>query len=97
MEELHGAAQTLSSSSGNPPLEVPAELLSYIDDGGNPDVFLSDSVKAAVESNQAVCGKVKAFIEFRNKLMHKMESNGYGDVIQAYKLARGEEIAREKK
>jgi hypothetical protein len=45
--------------------EVPAELLRYVDEGGNPDVFTAQTFTRANRGNQLAKGKVKALSDLR--------------------------------
>jgi hypothetical protein len=91
LKQLHDVAPALTQAGSVSPLEVPMELLQYVDDGGNPDVFLADAVKAAVEANQAARGKVEGFREFRRKLLEGLEKGGYPDDVAAYASMREED------
>ena len=86
---MHSAAQLAGKEHS--PVEVPVELLKYVDEGGNPDVFLIESIKSAVMSNQNARGKSIAFREFREKLLAELESNGFENFVAQYKEAVGEE------
>ncbi len=61
MAELGG----LSSHREALAVDVPVELLRYIDEGGNPDAFTSEIFNRANRSNQLAKGKVEAFGAFR--------------------------------
>jgi hypothetical protein len=62
LSALHAAAASLRRLPGGAlPVEVPAELLSYLDDGGNPDVFLVDVMRSCQAAAQAGKGKVEGF------------------------------------
>ena len=43
------------------PYEIPVELLTYVDEGGNPDAFIVDVIRSAAAANEAAKGKVEAF------------------------------------
>ena len=60
LKSLHSAGSALLGPSQRP-LELPVELLRYVDDGGNPDTFIKDTITSAVAANQAVKGKADAF------------------------------------
>jgi len=60
LKSLHSTAAPLVRSPGQP-YEVPLELLQYLDDGGNPDIFMKDVMRSVVAANQASKGKVLAF------------------------------------
>jgi hypothetical protein len=48
-------------SRNDAPYEVPVELLTYIDEGGNPDAFIIDAIRSAAAANESAKGKVEAF------------------------------------
>lgn len=56
---------TLSSQREALAVEVPVELLKYIDEGGNPDVFTAEVFELANRANQLAKGKVEALANFR--------------------------------
>lgn len=55
----------LASHRGGLAVDIPVELLRYVDEGGNPDVFTSEIFQRANRSNQLAKGKVEAFAAFR--------------------------------
>ncbi len=61
MTELGGLASHREALA----VDVPVELLRYVDEGGNPDAFTSEIFQRANRSNQLVKGKVEAFASFR--------------------------------
>lgn len=56
VEGLH----TLSTQRGAVDLQVPVELLRYLDDGGNPDAFTTEVFSRAHADNQQAKGRVDA-------------------------------------
>lgn len=52
--------RTLSTQRGAVDLQVPAELLRYLDDGGNPDAFTTEVFSRAHADNQQAKGRVDA-------------------------------------
>ncbi len=46
-------------------VEVPVELLQYVDGGGNPDAFTADVFHRANRGNQLAKGRVQALRGFR--------------------------------
>ncbi len=61
MGELGGLAEQRESLAA----EVPVELLKYIDEGGNPDVFTAEAFRRAHRGNQLAKGRVQAFAQLR--------------------------------
>jgi hypothetical protein len=51
------------------PIEIPMELLTHLDDGGNPDSFIIDLFTACRSNNQIAKGKVESFKQLRSKLI----------------------------
>jgi mediator of RNA polymerase II transcription subunit 10 len=47
---------------------VPPELLAYVDNGRNPDIYTREFVEGARRSNQLMKGKIEAFASFRDVL-----------------------------
>ena len=46
-------------------VDVPVELLQYVDGGGNPDAFTADVFRRANRGNQLAKGRVQALAGFR--------------------------------
>lgn len=57
---LHSSAADLTRGAGER-YEVPVELVRYVDDGGNPDVWMAVAMRSTVAANQSSKGKVTAF------------------------------------
>jgi hypothetical protein len=56
-------------------LKVPLNMLRYMDDGGIPDAYTSETFKAALADNQASKGKVQAINQLRSELMEQLEKH----------------------
>ncbi|KAI1653183.1 mediator complex, subunit Med10 [Daldinia decipiens] len=57
-----------------PPLpRVPPELVEYVENGRNPDIYTREFVEAVRRGNQLMRGKQAAFASFRNVLAAEME------------------------
>lgn len=52
--------------------EVPAELIQYVDNGRNPDIYTREFVELARKSNQIMKGKIEAYAQFRDVLASEM-------------------------
>ena len=61
MSELGGLAEQRGSLA----VEVPVELLKYVDEGGNPDAFTAEVFRRANRGNQLARGRVQAFARLR--------------------------------
>ena len=51
---------------------MPPELLQYVDQGRNPDIYTREFVELARRGNQLMRGKEKAFEAFRDCLAREM-------------------------
>jgi mediator of RNA polymerase II transcription subunit 10 len=74
-KQLHASLQkvhnTAASPASNLPL-VPPELITYVDNGRNPDIYTREFVEGARRSNQLMKGKMEAFHSFRDVLAQEM-------------------------
>ncbi|SCU98131.1 LADA_0H10770g1_1 [Lachancea dasiensis] len=52
--------------------QIPIEVLQYIEDGRNPDVYTRDFVEAIRRSNQYQRAKMNGVKQLRDKLAHKI-------------------------
>lgn len=71
---LSASLQALhATTSGNASLpSVPPELLEYVENGRNPDIYTREFVELVRRGNQLMRGKMHAFGEFRNVLAREM-------------------------
>ncbi|KAL4515806.1 hypothetical protein Ndes2526A_g00510 [Nannochloris sp. 'desiccata'] len=86
LQSLHTAGMALLGRNGAP-YEVPVELLTYIDDGGNPDAFIIDLIRSAAVANEAAKGKVEAFRTLEEGLLEDIQSQ-FPEIIADYKALR---------
>jgi mediator of RNA polymerase II transcription subunit 10 len=54
---------------------IPPELIGYIDNGRNPDIYTREFVELARRGNQLMKGKMDAFSSFRDVLAEEMENS----------------------
>ncbi|KAL7950868.1 transcription factor subunit Med10 of mediator complex domain-containing protein [Trichoderma barbatum] len=82
-EVLSNEIKTLTTSLQNvhtaasPPNHlpsVPPELLEYVENGRNPDIYTREFVELVRRGNQLMRGKVNAFASFRDVLAEQMAS-----------------------
>ncbi|KAA8568750.1 hypothetical protein EYC84_007744 [Monilinia fructicola] len=52
---------------------VPTEILHYVDNGRNPDIYTREFVELARKNNQLMRGKMQAFGSFRDVIAGEME------------------------
>jgi len=51
---------------------IPPELIQYVDNGRNPDIYTREFVELARRGNQLMKGKITAFADFRDVLAGEM-------------------------
>lgn len=72
---LSQALQTVHRTSTTRTLpQVPPELVTYVDNGRNPDVYTREFVELVRRGNQLMAGKERAFAAFRDVLAAEIES-----------------------
>ncbi|RWA08722.1 hypothetical protein EKO27_g6358, partial [Xylaria grammica] len=54
--------------------QVPPELVQYVDNGRNPDVYTREFVELVRRGNQLMRGKQSAFASFRDVLAGEIEN-----------------------
>lgn len=67
LKELHN----VSSVETLP--EIPPELIGYVENGRNPDIYTREFVETVRRGNQLLAGKENAFASFRDVLAGEME------------------------
>ncbi|KOS19270.1 Mediator of RNA polymerase II transcription subunit 10 [Escovopsis weberi] len=67
LQKLHASA-----SPPNALPSVPPELLEYVENGRNPDIYTREFVELVRRGNQLVRGKRRAFASFRDVLAEQM-------------------------
>lgn len=88
LEDLRSLKQ-LSEPMSN---RIPIDLLRYVDEGGNPDLYTKEMFKAAVRDNQLVKGKVTAVKSLYDSILTEVEALN-PDATEDYKrmMAHGKE------
>jgi len=76
IETLSKDLQTLHSTASSPSLTttIPPEILDYVDQGRNPDIYTREFVELARRANQILKGKAEAFADFRDILADTMRT-----------------------
>jgi mediator of RNA polymerase II transcription subunit 10 len=67
--------QKVHATASNPNSQLPAippELIQYVDNGRNPDIYTREFVELARRGNQLMKGKQDAFASFRDVLAGEM-------------------------
>lgn len=72
IHQLTTSLSTLSTSSSSLPIGLPPEIIDYIDQGRNPDIYTRELVEAVQRSNQYLKGKSEAFAGFRDMLAEEI-------------------------
>ncbi|KAH0528589.1 hypothetical protein TsFJ059_003429 [Trichoderma semiorbis] len=77
--EIKNLSDSLQSvhTAASPPNHlpsVPPELLEYVENGRNPDIYTREFVELVRRGNQLMRGKVNAFASFRDVLAEQMAS-----------------------
>ncbi|KAH8149652.1 uncharacterized protein LAJ45_06283 [Morchella importuna] len=56
-----------------PDVAVPREVIQYIEDGRNPDIYTREFVEIVVKQNQFMKGKMEAYRDFRDVLAEQIK------------------------
>ncbi|KAH7049225.1 mediator complex, subunit Med10 [Macrophomina phaseolina] len=69
---LLGNLLQLSREAGHLSLQIPPEIIGYVEDGRNPDIYTRQFAELIQKNNQKLKGKSEAFAQFRDILAQKM-------------------------
>jgi len=81
--------ETLRSSID---IEIPYQVLDYIDKGSNPELYTHDLFEQCIEKNEATKGKIEAFETFRNALVEEISST-FPNEYKEYLKIKGDGMA----
>ena len=70
--QLSTSLSALSLASESLPTNLPPEIIEYIDQGRNPDIYNRELVEAVQRNNQYLKGKSEAFAGFRDMLAEEI-------------------------
>lgn len=70
-------------------VNVPVDVLKYIDSEQSPVLYTRDSMKSALAKNEEVNGKINEFKQFRDILLDEFKKN-FTDDYEAYMRTRNE-------
>jgi mediator of RNA polymerase II transcription subunit 10 len=59
---------TLAESAPNLPIFIPPEVIDYVQEARNPDIYTREFVEVTMRNNQKLKGKTEAFAQFREIL-----------------------------
>ena len=69
---LSSSLQLLSSTAPHISLPVPPEVLEYVEQGRNPDIYTREFVETVQKSNEYLKGKSRAWRDFRDVLAQEI-------------------------
>ncbi|PSS18611.1 hypothetical protein M430DRAFT_121260 [Amorphotheca resinae ATCC 22711] len=75
IKQLHKSLQRVHATASSPTAalpSIPPELIQYVDNGRNPDIYTREFVELARRGNQLMKGKMTAFADFRDVLAGEM-------------------------
>lgn len=67
-KQLNESLSELTKSSSAVSTQIPPEIIEYVDQGRNPDIYTREFVELVQSSNQELKGKCEAFASFRDIL-----------------------------
>ncbi|PWW79381.1 hypothetical protein C7212DRAFT_355399 [Tuber magnatum] len=75
INKLSTQYQALDSAAAEPEFDVavPREVIQYIEDGRNPDIYTREFVEIVVKQNQFMKGKMEAYRDFRDVLADQIK------------------------
>ncbi|KAH9883553.1 mediator complex, subunit Med10 [Xylariomycetidae sp. FL2044] len=71
LRQIHRAATAPTPEDALP--RIPPELIQYVDNGRNPDIYTREFVELVRRGNQLMRGKQSAFADFRDALAGEMD------------------------
>ncbi|KAI9720856.1 MAG: hypothetical protein M1812_002695 [Candelaria pacifica] len=73
IKTLTSHLRVLARTASPLPIQIPPEIIAYVDEGRNPDIYTREFVELAQKGNQYLKGKSEAFTSFRNALAREIE------------------------
>ncbi|KAL9005267.1 MAG: hypothetical protein Q9188_001936 [Gyalolechia gomerana] len=70
--DLSGSLSTLSRDASTLATQIPPEVIGYVDEGRNPDIYTREFVELVQKNNQFLKAKSEAFTGFRDTLADEM-------------------------
>lgn len=68
LNKLISLLKGLSIQSHSPPIQIPLDIIQYIEDGRNPDIYTREFIEVIRKVNQFLNGKSRAFSQFQSTL-----------------------------
>ncbi|KAI9597389.1 transcription factor subunit Med10 of mediator complex-domain-containing protein [Syncephalis fuscata] len=84
VNELVTRYRDLTELGSNMEIMIPEEVIRYVEDGRNPDLFSREFAERTVAENQFANGRMKAFETFGQQLMEELGQVLPAHVIQSY-------------
>lgn len=73
---------TLSTTASTLPTQIPPEIVEYVEDGRNPDIYTREFVELVGRGNEALRGKCEAFAAFRDVLAEEVRRGVRGEEVR---------------
>lgn len=70
--QLIGQLGSLELNTDNDQYPIPIDVLTYIEDGRNPDIYTREFVELTAKSNAKLKGRMQAFAQLRDVLGEKL-------------------------
>lgn len=86
----------MQKAAQNTDIQVPLEVIRFIDDGKNPDEFTKDIINKCIQRNQTTKGKSEAFKNLRKQLLEELEQE-YPEEVEVYRELRAASVAESRK
>jgi mediator of RNA polymerase II transcription subunit 10 len=71
-------------------VQIPVEVLKYVDEGKNPHLFTKDYIDKAMTKNQEVKGKIDSFKKFKAKMLLELNRH-FPKEVEKYRAIRDDE------
>ncbi|KAG8534053.1 uncharacterized protein KY384_000896 [Bacidia gigantensis] len=100
IHDLTASLQTLSATSAGLPTLIPPEIIDYVEEGRNPDIYTREFVEQVQKINMILKGKSEAYRTFRDMLAEEIVKGEVGtqeEVDQILESYVGEEEGEEVK
>ncbi|KAI9146088.1 transcription factor subunit Med10 of mediator complex-domain-containing protein [Paraphysoderma sedebokerense] len=88
MNKYISQLQSLQELQEQLDMHIPFDVLRYIEDARNPDIFTKEFVERTAAENQFTNGKVEAFKDFRAVLETEIEQ-AFPEQMRQYKQCKG--------
>lgn len=73
-EYVHSLSALQTALPASNTTSFPVDVIHYVEDGRNPDIYTREFVELVVRQNQVLNGRKKAYREFRDVLAREIET-----------------------